>query len=436
MCPTPPRLRRGLGIDLECALPADKTLMECALPAEKTLIDCALPADGKGILKARHLQMAGAELSSTRCNFNQLQSTSCLAFSPRLMCQRTSGDENAIPCSTGITKKPSHVFVEPKALPYIVVPETWVVKWIDLKCKYGLGYTLANGSIGIHFNDGSKVVATSEHSFDYMSRRIAGHETRSSYSGQDYPEDLAKKAKLLWHFKAELANPDSNLTEVSHMPATHEEAIAKGSQRPEKCRLEKHDPGFAITVRSRFAVSGAIVGNICLDALDFVWHLHDALKLLVAEAADGEDMDGVQWTLQILFGGKALHEHMTLHDAGIYDGAEVSVVKVITQESQPTYVQKWVKRNGVILFQFGSQAASSDRVVQAIFPDGMALVLSTKSQEWGKVVTHIDKEGEMRSYALSSFSKHRHTELGRSLSVVREMLQSILTRTTCYTAHP
>lgn len=39
-------------------------------------------------------------------------------------------------------------------------PSHWIGKWIDYSEKYGLGYLLCNGCVGVIFNDGSKIVAT------------------------------------------------------------------------------------------------------------------------------------------------------------------------------------------------------------------------------------------------------------------------------------
>lgn len=36
-----------------------------------------------------------------------------------------------------------------------------VKKWIDYSSKYGIGYALSNGSIGVYFNDSSKMLAFS-----------------------------------------------------------------------------------------------------------------------------------------------------------------------------------------------------------------------------------------------------------------------------------
>lgn len=37
-------------------------------------------------------------------------------------------------------------------------PEAWVKKWVDYSSKYGLGYILSNGSVGVFFNDSTKIV--------------------------------------------------------------------------------------------------------------------------------------------------------------------------------------------------------------------------------------------------------------------------------------
>jgi len=33
-----------------------------------------------------------------------------------------------------------------------------VKKWVDYSSKYGLGYTLSNGTCGVYFNDNSKML--------------------------------------------------------------------------------------------------------------------------------------------------------------------------------------------------------------------------------------------------------------------------------------
>lgn len=50
--------------------------------------------------------------------------------------------------------------------------EVWVKKWVDYSSKYGLGYHLSNASVGVFFNDATKIVLDpNSYHFDYIERR-------------------------------------------------------------------------------------------------------------------------------------------------------------------------------------------------------------------------------------------------------------------------
>eukprot|EP00929_Paragymnodinium_shiwhaense_P085707 TRINITY_DN4612_c0_g1_i1.p1 TRINITY_DN4612_c0_g1~~TRINITY_DN4612_c0_g1_i1.p1 ORF type:complete len:931 (+),score=189.66 TRINITY_DN4612_c0_g1_i1:75-2867(+) len=87
------------------------------------------------------------------------------------------------------------------ALPAGTAPELWVTKWVDYSSKYGVGYMLSDGSLGVYFNDSTKIVLAGR-TFDYITRRTQEKpEQRNTYTFEDYPEDLKKKVTLLRHFK-------------------------------------------------------------------------------------------------------------------------------------------------------------------------------------------------------------------------------------------
>jgi polo-like kinase 1 len=83
------------------------------------------------------------------------------------------------------------------------LPELWVVKWVDYSSKYGVGYILSDESIGVYFNDSTKVILSPEGDcFDYITRRTQDKpEVRTTYNFEEYPEDLKKKVTLLKHFR-------------------------------------------------------------------------------------------------------------------------------------------------------------------------------------------------------------------------------------------
>jgi hypothetical protein len=43
-----------------------------------------------------------------------------------------------------------------------------VKKWIDYSSKYGIGYTLSNNTIGVYFNDSTKIISHQSDRFYYI----------------------------------------------------------------------------------------------------------------------------------------------------------------------------------------------------------------------------------------------------------------------------
>lgn len=84
----------------------------------------------------------------------------------------------------------------------------WVKKWVDYSSKYGLGYILSDNSVGVCFNDATKIVGRGP-TFQYAQRRGNSDEV-TLHSFQDYPPELKKKVTLLEHFKKHLCAEDSD----------------------------------------------------------------------------------------------------------------------------------------------------------------------------------------------------------------------------------
>lgn len=90
------------------------------------------------------------------------------------------------------------------------MPEIWVTKWVDYSSKYGVGYILSDGTVGVYFNDSTKIVLNPcTGCFEYVTRRTQDSpEVHTSHTLDDYPDDLKKKVILLKHFKNYML-PDS-----------------------------------------------------------------------------------------------------------------------------------------------------------------------------------------------------------------------------------
>ena len=83
-------------------------------------------------------------------------------------------------------------------------PEVWIRKWVDYSSRYGLGYELNTGAVGVFFNDASKLVLSPEgHQFAYI-EKLDHCEEVLTYALTDYPKALQKKVILLQHFRSYL----------------------------------------------------------------------------------------------------------------------------------------------------------------------------------------------------------------------------------------
>ncbi|CAE6463451.1 unnamed protein product [Rhizoctonia solani] len=82
-------------------------------------------------------------------------------------------------------------------------PKVFIVSWVDYCNKYGMGYALADGSVGVHFNDSTSIVlAPNKINLDYISSRRNGTiYVRKNCTMRDHPEELKSKVYLLRHFE-------------------------------------------------------------------------------------------------------------------------------------------------------------------------------------------------------------------------------------------
>jgi cell cycle serine/threonine-protein kinase CDC5/MSD2 len=107
----------------------------------------------------------------------------------------------------------------------INLPEerVFIASWVDYCNKYGMGYALTDGSVGVHFNDSTTLVLAADKQsvvsrllfswgansftwygrhFDYISSRRQGTVyVRKNYTVADYPEEMKSKVYLLKHFE-------------------------------------------------------------------------------------------------------------------------------------------------------------------------------------------------------------------------------------------
>nr|XP_020478474.1 serine/threonine-protein kinase PLK1 isoform X2 [Monopterus albus] len=78
------------------------------------------------------------------------------------------------------------------------IPIFWISKWVDYSDKYGLGYQLCDNSVGVLFNDYTRLIMYADgDSLQYIDKAAA----ESYLSVHSYPHALNKKITLLKYFR-------------------------------------------------------------------------------------------------------------------------------------------------------------------------------------------------------------------------------------------
>lgn len=99
-----------------------------------------------------------------------------------------------------VNKKPAErAFIqEDEAEDPAAVPVFWISKWVDYSDKYGLGYQLCDNSIGVIFNDNTKLVLNAAgEQVQYTER----DNSERYFVLSAYPPELHKKITLLKYFR-------------------------------------------------------------------------------------------------------------------------------------------------------------------------------------------------------------------------------------------
>ena len=79
------------------------------------------------------------------------------------------------------------------------IPVFWVSKWVDYSDKYGLGYQLCDDSVGVLFNDQTRILLGPDgQSMQYIDK----NETEEFHTITNYPEEHNKKVVLLNYFRS------------------------------------------------------------------------------------------------------------------------------------------------------------------------------------------------------------------------------------------
>ena len=115
--------------------------------------------------------------------------------------------------------------------------EIYVKKWVDYSSKYGLGYLLSNGNVGVFFNDCTKIIYdTKRDVFEYLERKNNEKvDLMQTWTIKIYPKDLHKKVTLLLHFRSYL----EGVRAINTQATDNAEEVPPNQRQPPMVYLKK-----------------------------------------------------------------------------------------------------------------------------------------------------------------------------------------------------
>ncbi|EGT45148.1 hypothetical protein CAEBREN_30234 [Caenorhabditis brenneri] len=106
-------------------------------------------------------------------------------------------EELLLKASTDIDEREAalETYQSPEALPIF-----WISKWVDYSDKYGIGYQLCDNSVGVLFNDNTRIVLdTAGNQLTYIEKNNKEHYFNMEHAT---PVSLKKKITLLQYFRS------------------------------------------------------------------------------------------------------------------------------------------------------------------------------------------------------------------------------------------
>jgi len=256
-------------------------------------------------------------------------------------------------------------------------PRVWVTTWVDYSCKYGLGYQLSNGAVGVYFNDSTKMVVDAAGGrVEYIERHSHGQtppvmpaESFPVVRGRDgvyrlratmaaHPAGLKKKVVLVRHFQGYLAE---------QVEARRAETAAAA---------ERHDGNMQ-------AAAAALPHALPLD-----YSSAEGLPTASSTSAAFSNDGTVTNSGLTLFVSTAEDDAARAADDAVArcrgDNDALAAEPHMSDGSGGVYVRKWLRTRRAIIFRL------SNGTLQLCFFDGSAMLLSGA----GGTVTYVDRAGE------------------------------------------
>ena len=116
----------------------------------------------------------GQKLSSTKTLSGRPLIASVTERKPQILYSLCSKIAAALTCKSSLTRSgraPELVGSFASPLEECHLSSIWVARWVDYSSKYGLGYQLTDGTIGVFFNDLTSLVLSSRDEYGFFSAK-------------------------------------------------------------------------------------------------------------------------------------------------------------------------------------------------------------------------------------------------------------------------
>jgi hypothetical protein len=110
-------------------------------------------------------QQSLVKSSNATAPFQKMPVSSPVVASKRSMLEMMFDSLNGglIAMKTGSLEKMASSQLVPSEL--VMAPKIFISNWIDYSNKYGLGYQLTNGGVGVHFNDSTTIIMSANYKY-------------------------------------------------------------------------------------------------------------------------------------------------------------------------------------------------------------------------------------------------------------------------------
>ena len=265
----------------------------------------------------------------------------------------------------------------------------WVVRYVDYTSKYGLGFLLNTGSVGVYFNDSTKIILSANGEiFQYFERKRqegtgAGNhavfeQITQTHSIHLYPIELQKKVTLLIHFRNYLTDETTQIDstgKTSNPNMNNADGTNNGMEEIMKIRL----PVDANMIN---AASASV--KYGTNSATYIPSKHAVPLTSSVKSIKNDQNNILNTSVESPANSSSNCHHLS---------PNIGITATVDSEGnmEMIYLKKWVRTRHAILFRL------SNRTVQVVFFDRSEVLLSSEA----RVITYVNKQGERSEHSLS-----------------------------------